>query len=144
MKTTQKTNKRSPDGRDKIIGQRIRTYRDIAGLNQSELAEKVGVTFQQIQKYEYGTNKVSAGRMLEICKALNISFESLVHGLDADVLPSTGGASVMAVSDNKQENLDKDPLTSKETTELLKVYYTIKDPKKRKAVVKFIKDSMSD
>lgn len=136
-----KKSKRSPDFRDKIIGDRIRAYREIAGLNQSELGELVGVTFQQIQKYEYGTNKISIGRLLEICDALKVSAVTFLHGLTENTAITEQPA---LVSDNKQEKLAPDPMTSKETTELLKVYYSIKDPKKRKAVVKFIKDSMSD
>jgi transcriptional regulator with XRE-family HTH domain len=137
----QKTSKRSPNDRDKIIGRRIRSYREIAGLNQSELADIVGVTFQQIQKYEYGTNKVSVGRMLEICDALKVSAVNFLQGL-TDLTPSDAPPAM--VSDKAQETLDNDPMSSKETIELLRVYYSIKDPKKRKAVVKFIKDSMTD
>lgn len=131
--------KRAPDFKDKLIGARIKAYRDIAGLSQSELGEAVGITFQQIQKYEHGTNKVSLGRLFEICSALNVSTETFMKGLmDAENNPN---ARPFIVSDNTQTTIQPDPMTSKETTELLRVYYSVTDPKKRKSIVKFIKDT---
>jgi transcriptional regulator with XRE-family HTH domain len=134
--------KRAPDFKDKIIGARIKAYRDIAGMSQSELGEAVGITFQQIQKYEHGTNKVSLGRLFEICDALNVSTEKFMQGLtDTENNPN---ARPFIVSDNSQIALQPDPMTSKETTELLRVYYSVTDPKKRKSIVKFIKDSFAE
>lgn len=130
--------KRSPDYKDKIIGSRIKAYRDIMGLSQSELGESVGVTFQQIQKYEHGTNKISVGRLFEICDALNVSAITFLNGLTDNTAQNNN---LSLVSDNKQTELTPDPMTSKETTELLKVYYSVSDPKKRKSIVKFIKDT---
>ena len=130
--------KRSPDYKDKIIGSRIKAYRDIVGLSQSELGESVGVTFQQIQKYEHGTNKISVGRLFEICDALNVSAITFLNGLTDNTAQNNN---LSLVSDNKQTELTPDPMTSKETTELLKVYYSVSDPKKRKSIVKFIKDT---
>ena len=60
-----------PDDRDRVIGERLRAYRDINGLSQTELGEAIGVTFQQVQKYERGKNKVSVSRLIDICKILN-------------------------------------------------------------------------
>ena len=99
------------------------------------------MSFQQIQKYEHGTNKISVVRLLEICDALKVSISSVLNGLTDTSLTHT---TPLIVSDNTQQDIDGDPMVSKETTELLKVYYSITDPKKRKAVVKFIKDSMSE
>lgn len=136
----EKKSKRSPDFKDKILGSRMKAYREISGLSQSELGEAVGVTFQQIQKYEHGTNKISVVRLLEICDALKISITNVLNGLTDTTVDH---ATPLIVSDNPQESLSEDPMVSKETTELLKVYYSISDPKKRKSVVKFIKDSMA-
>ncbi|PCI00896.1 MAG: hypothetical protein COB76_02500 [Alphaproteobacteria bacterium] len=136
-----RTNKRSPNHKDKILGSRMKAYREIAGISQSELGGAVGVTFQQIQKYEHGTNKISVVRLLEICEALKVSITNVLNGLTE---VSVDHATPLIVSDNKQQDLSKDPMVSKETTELLKVYYSVSDPKKRKAIVKFIKASMVD
>lgn len=138
---TIKKSKRSPDHKDKILGSRMKAYREISGLSQSELGESIGVSFQQIQKYEHGANKISVVRLLEICDALKVSITSVLSGLTDTSLAHT---TPLIVSDNEQKNIGEDPMVSKETTDLLKVYYSITDPKKRKAVVKFIKDSMGE
>lgn len=142
IETVVKKSKRSPDSKDKVIGSRIKAYRDITGLSQSELGDAVGVTFQQIQKYEHGTNKLSVVRLLEICAALKVSVNSFLKGLDT-VLPMNSNG-FLSASDNDQVPLAPDPMTSKETTELLRVYYSVSDEKRRKSIVKFIKENFSE
>lgn len=72
-----------PHALDVAIGHRIRERRRAAGLSQQQLAERVGVTFQQIQKYERGANCVSFSRLLEMAAALTCSVADLAEGLDA-------------------------------------------------------------
>jgi transcriptional regulator with XRE-family HTH domain len=62
---------------DAYIGARMRERRNAAGLTQAALGEKLGVTFQQIQKYESGVNRVSAARLFEICDVLDVSLASM-------------------------------------------------------------------
>jgi transcriptional regulator with XRE-family HTH domain len=62
---------------DKYIGARMRERRLALGVSQADLAEKVGITFQQIQKYEKGTNRISAARLFEICNALGVPLASM-------------------------------------------------------------------
>lgn len=62
---------------DKAIGSRIRMYRKALGLSQSDLAKEIGITFQQVQKYESGANRVAASRLWDISDALNVSVLSL-------------------------------------------------------------------
>lgn len=62
---------------DVAVGQRIRTFRKAAGLSQTELANQIGVTFQQVQKYENGRNRVGAGRLTQIANALNLPITNL-------------------------------------------------------------------
>jgi transcriptional regulator with XRE-family HTH domain len=66
------TNKRSGDPRDMEIGKRIRALRLERGLSQTELGNLLGVTFQQIQKYEKGANRVAAGRLQRVAEALEV------------------------------------------------------------------------
>jgi transcriptional regulator with XRE-family HTH domain len=74
---------RTPDPLDVMVGARIRIFRTNSGMSQSDLAEKIGVAFQQVQKYEKGTNRVGAGRLSRIAEVLGISigelFESSGH-----------------------------------------------------------------
>lgn len=62
---------------DAYIGARMRECRNAVGLTQTALGEKLGVTFQQIQKYESGVNRVTAARLFEICEALDVSLASI-------------------------------------------------------------------
>lgn len=68
------------DSVDKIVGRNIRIQRLAKGLSQTELANALGVTFQQVQKYEKGTNRVGSGRLLLISKALGVPLLDLFEG----------------------------------------------------------------
>jgi transcriptional regulator with XRE-family HTH domain len=73
---------------DKAIGSRIRIYRKALGLSQTDLAKTLGITFQQVQKYESGANRVAASRLWDISDALNVSVLSLFQ----DVAQNDDGA----------------------------------------------------
>jgi transcriptional regulator with XRE-family HTH domain len=64
--------RRGPDAVDKLVGRNIRVLRLAKGLSQTELADELGVTFQQVQKYEKGTNRVGSGRLLKISAILGV------------------------------------------------------------------------
>jgi DNA-binding XRE family transcriptional regulator len=68
---------RSPNRIDEFIGALMRERRQALGINQEDLAKTLGISYQQIQKYETGKNRVSAGRLFDICKALNVSLSSM-------------------------------------------------------------------
>jgi transcriptional regulator with XRE-family HTH domain len=70
--------KKTVESTDKLIGQNIRANRLTQGLSQSELAMRIGVTFQQVQKYEKGTNRVGGSRLVQIAEALNIPAVALL------------------------------------------------------------------
>lgn len=72
MTTTKKKPKGGPDPVDIHVGLRLRMRRSILGISQDKLAKSVGLTFQQIQKYERGTNRVSAGRLYQFAKLLDV------------------------------------------------------------------------
>jgi DNA-binding XRE family transcriptional regulator len=68
---------RSANSVDEFIGKRMREGRLALNISQADLGEKLGVSFQQIQKYEKGVNRVSAARLFDICKALKVSLSSM-------------------------------------------------------------------
>lgn len=78
----------SPDPVDIHVGRRLRLRREILKLSQEQVANAIGVTFQQIQKYEQGRNRVSSSRMFDLCQILNIPMTYLFQGLDADAVDS--------------------------------------------------------
>lgn len=77
--------KKVPNSIDKHVGARVRMRRTMLDMSQTDLADKIGLTFQQIQKYEKGTNRIGASRMVQIAEALNVTPPFFFEGL-----PSSG------------------------------------------------------
>lgn len=127
-KTTPKKTKGTATEHDVSIGQRVRMQRSLLGWSQEKLADALGITFQQVQKYENGVNRIAASRLFEISQAMGVGVQSFY----ADIISGRS-----ALSDNGQEPFasDNDPLTSKETLELLRAYHGITDPSVRKQFV---------
>ena len=134
MTTEKQKTKNPPDERDRIIGLRVKAYREIAGYNQTELGSKVGVTFQQIQKYENGKNKVSVSRLIDMCGILKVSIMDFLQGL-GDV----ENAQIIAVSDVKQDKIIQDPARNKEIAELLKIYNSVDTSEDRREILNVLK-----
>jgi transcriptional regulator with XRE-family HTH domain len=88
-----KRKNRQPNSADVQIGESIRAHRLIVGMSQSDLARKLGVSFQQIQKYEKGANRVGAGRLPQIAKIFNIPIAAL---FDANANTSPGMSTATA------------------------------------------------
>lgn len=87
------TKKRRPNSADSQVGESIRAHRLMASMSQSDLAEQLGVSFQQVQKYEKGTNRVGAGRLPQIAEIFGVPIGALFKGY-ADASPGerTGSA----------------------------------------------------
>ena len=75
----------SADKIDKHVGQRLRGRRRDLGLSQTSVADRLGLTFQQVQKYELGMNRVSASRLYDLCGILDVKIEYFFAGIDADL-----------------------------------------------------------
>jgi transcriptional regulator with XRE-family HTH domain len=83
--------KKAPDPIDVQVGQRIRIERTARGMSQSALGKALGITFQQVQKYEKGANRVGAGRLTRIAKTLGVSANMLISG-NEELLGEAGPA----------------------------------------------------
>ena len=109
---------------DVHVGKRIRHRRWLAGVTQQQLAERVGIKFQQIQKYETGANRVSASRLWDIAEALDVDvsffFEGLEQAQDLEK-PANGPGSAPA-----------DLLGDKEALDLIRSYYAIPENQRRR------------
>ena len=110
---------------DLHVGARIRHRRALAGLNQSQLARKVGVTFQSIQKYERGTNRVSASRLQQIAEVLGVPVSFFFEGL-------ASGEEMAAAT--------KGEPTPREVRELNAAFAAIKDKLLRQAVLQLLRN----
>jgi transcriptional regulator with XRE-family HTH domain len=80
---------RKPDPLDSVVGAKIRIFRTNRGLSQTALAKAIGVTFQQVQKYESGTNRVGAGRLSRIAVVLGVSIGQLFESSDDAADPTS-------------------------------------------------------
>ncbi len=131
-----------PNPVDIHVGARLRLRRTLAGMSQEELGKASGLTFQQIQKYERGINRMGASRLFQLARLLNISVSWFF-----DELPGTSGSKPLqpGLSDSDQEPLEGVPpndsqiMQRRETLELIRAYYRIADPKQRRAVYDFVK-----
>ncbi len=111
---------------DLYVGKRLRRRRRLLGLTQQQLAESVGIRFQQIQKYECGANRVSAARLFQLSESLNVPVGYFYEGLGDDAQPEAAG-------------VGSDMLTRRETLELVRAYYKIASPRVRKRLFELTK-----
>jgi transcriptional regulator with XRE-family HTH domain len=102
---------------DAHVGKRIRHRRWMIGMTQQQLADKVGIKFQQIQKYETGMNRVSASRLWDIAETLGVTIAFFFDGLAEGDVPKAAGADMMA---------------DKEALELVRSYYAIPEAQRRR------------
>ena len=106
---------------DVHVGKRIRHRRWLVGMTQQQLAEKVGIKFQQIQKYETGANRVSASRLWDIADALEVPVSFFFEGIESDNAEAQTSDSVPA-----------DILGDKEALDLVRSYYAIPENQRRR------------
>ncbi len=102
---------------DSHVGQKIRQRRWMVGMTQQQLAESVGIKFQQIQKYETGMNRVSASRLWDISRALGVSASFFFEGL------SEG---------SEEAHAEEQVMQQKETLDLLRSYYAIPEGQRKR------------
>ena len=112
-----------PDAKDIEIGNRLRARRKLLGLSQGNVAEVVGVTFQQVQKYERGVNRISASRLTQFAEALHVPVSYFYDGLkDADDEYVQQSSVIPGLSETAA-HYEADTFSSPETIELLKHFY---------------------
>ncbi len=126
---------------DAHVGMRIRQRRNLLGLTQGDIAEKLNIRYQQVQKYERGQNRVAASTLFQLSKILQIpvnfffdEYESTSH-LETPV----------GFAEDKQATFEgDDPMLKRETMNLVRAYYNIKDEKQRKRVYELIRSLASE
>lgn len=138
---------------DAYVGRRIRLRRTLLGLSQEKLGELVGITFQQIQKYERGTNRVGASRLYDIAGALDVPIAFFFEGVDRHPSPGSGYRS-SGVSESRkvfegfpahvQDSETAALLNNKDTLELVRAYHAIPDIKVRKNVLELVRSMKPD
>ena len=124
------------------VGSRVRQRRTLLGMSQEKLGDAVGLTFQQIQKYERGTNRIGCSRLYEFSKMLDVPVAYFFDEMPVNVLVGRPGGRgrgrgmAEAAADFQHE---KDPLAKRETLELVRAYYKITEPRVRKRIFEMVK-----
>lgn len=133
-----------PSPIDVHVGSRIRLRRTLLGMSQEKLGDALGLTFQQVQKYERGVNRVGASRLFDISRVLDVPisffFDDMPEGLQDTPVSGPRGRTY-GFSEAQEPfgaGLD-DHMTKRETLELVRAYYRITDPAVRKRVFDLIK-----
>ncbi len=139
----------NPDPIDIHVGSRLRMRRNLVGLSQEQLGKALGLTFQQIQKYERGINRMGSSRLFQIAKTLSVPvayfFEEIPTASSLASQPgfAEDGQAPLENAPTSEKQTDYDILRRRETLELIRAYYRIHDDKQRRKVYELIR-SMSD
>ena len=132
---------------DVHVGGRVRQRRLLLGMTQSDLAEALGLAFQQVQKYERGANRIGASRLFHLSQILDVSIEYFFGDMPADVAAKSpaqrrgaqrrGAQWRGSVKNPVSDELD--PMAKRETLQLVRAYYGIIDSKVRKCLFQLTK-----
>lgn len=126
---------------DVYVGKRLRLKRTLQGLSQEAIGNAIGVTFQQIQKYERGINRMGASRLFDFARALGVPVSYFFEGYNED---SGNAQNAYGMAEGASPAFQgADPMSNRETVDLMRAYYRIKSPTQRKRVLDLIK-SMAD
>ncbi|MCA0279497.1 MAG: helix-turn-helix domain-containing protein [Proteobacteria bacterium] len=129
----EKENKKKPNPTDVHVGGRIRLRRNMLGMSQEKLGESLGITFQQIQKYEKGTNRVGASRLQAIASILSVSVSFFFEDAPGQEGEHKG------LAEDASANFVVDFLSSAEGLQLNRAFARISNPKVRRKVIELAK-----
>ena len=129
-----KDNKKTPNPTDIHVGSRIRLRRNMLGMSQEKLGENLGITFQQIQKYEKGTNRVGASRLQAIASIFHVPVGFFFEGL-----PGQEAAGSNGFAEDASTSLAIEFCSSAEGLQLNRAFVRIADPKVRRRIIDLVK-----
>ena len=129
----QKTKRGMSHPVDIHVGGRVRMRRTLLGVSQEKLGDALGLTFQQVQKYERGANRVGSSRLYEISRFLDVSVSFFFEEMSPETAEVPPGLA------EEQKEMEYDPLAKRETLELVRAYYRIEDPRVRKRIFELTK-----
>jgi len=129
---------------DAHVGVRMRQRRTLLGMSQTRLGDAVGLTFQQVQKYERGSNRVGSSRLYEFAKALDVPVSYFFDEMPGNVLSGRPMAAKVKKGTGFGEAgtpfaVEKDPLVKRETLQLVRAYYKIREGAVRKRIYELVK-----
>lgn len=123
-----------PNPIDVHVGSRVRLRRTLLGMSQEKLGKAVSLTFQQIQKYERGANRIGSSRLYQLATILDVPVSFFFDGVEERIDRAAAG-----VAESDQTAFESDQFSRRETLELVRAYYRITDPSVRKRVFELVK-----
>lgn len=126
-----------PNPIDVHVGGRVRLRRTLLGLSQEKLGEAIGLTFQQVQKYERGANRIGASRLFDLSRVLDVPVGYFFEDITDDVA-ARSPRQIRGMAETP-EPYEPDPMAKRETLELVRAYYKIGDPRVRKRLFEMTK-----
>ncbi|HTW27537.1 MAG TPA: helix-turn-helix transcriptional regulator [Acetobacteraceae bacterium] len=125
---------------DSHVGGRIRLRRTLLGMSQERLGEALGLTFQQVQKYERGVNRVGASRLFDLSRVLDVPISYFFEEMPELLANTAAGRPLTGLAEGQEGFAGPDDaMNRRETLELVRAYYRITDPAVRKRVFELIK-----
>jgi transcriptional regulator with XRE-family HTH domain len=127
-----------PNPIDVHVGGRVRLRRTLLGMSQEKLGEAIGLTFQQVQKYERGANRIGASRLFDLSRVLDVPVAYFFEEMSADTAARTPSR-IKGLGESRAEPIEPDPMVKRETLELVRAYYRIGDASVRKRLFELTK-----
>ena len=124
-----------PNPIDIHVGKRVRLRRTLLGMSQEKLGKAINLTFQQVQKYERGTNRIGSSRLYQLSQVLDIPVSYFFDDLPIEITARKSPG----LTDVKVASFQGDPLVKRETLELVRAYYRITDPSVRRRIFELVK-----
>jgi transcriptional regulator with XRE-family HTH domain len=132
-----------PNPVDVHVGARVRLRRMLLGMSQEKLGQAIGLTFQQVQKYERGTNRIGASRLHELARVLDVPiaffFEDMSFGANATAAVKDETDSPDGLNEAAEAFYGNESIVRRETLELVRAYLRISDPQLRRRVFELAK-----
>ncbi len=128
---------------DAYVGARVRLRRMLLGMTQTTLGDALGLTFQQVQKYERGTNRISASRLYDLSRVLDVSIEHFFEDIPAAVAASSPAGKKSGKA-KKPLSHEPNPMHRRETLALVRAYYKVENAGVRKQVYELTKTLGAD
>ena len=135
---------RRPNPIDVHVGNRVRLQRMLIGISQEKLGERLGLTFQQVQKYEKGINRIGASRLFELAKVLGVSVQFFYEDAPGSYPDNKSSGSLAGFSERPADSYVVEFLSSREGVELNKAFVKITDPKVRRTIVDLVRTLAGD
>lgn len=122
---------------DVHVGSRVRLRRMLLGMSQEKLGEQLGLTFQQVQKYEKGVNRIGASRLFDMARVLGVKVQFFYDDVPVELHPP-------GVNDPPSGPYDPEPIHTRESLELNKAFSRISDARVRRSIVELVRSLAGD